>query len=182
MQVIDLITRNTMASIATPATALFASADESRVYAQVGAFLRIIDTGSEPGGRGDSAGRIRRTDRVHAADAARRSITIDVPSEAAVVSQPFEFGGWAANVRGFGGGPGVLTVHVWAFPTSGGDPIFVGSNYGRPRSDVAALFGSSYLNSGYQMTVTIFRLDPTCSGPVRMTSGRVTFRWSPNGG
>ena len=56
-------------------------------------------------------------------------------------------------MRGFGGGPGVLTVHVWAYPANGGDPTFVGSNYGRPRSDVAALFGSSYLNSGYQMTV-----------------------------
>ena len=36
IQVIDLSTRTTTASIATPATSLFASADESRLYASVG--------------------------------------------------------------------------------------------------------------------------------------------------
>ncbi len=153
IQIINLITRTTSPSIATPATSLFASADEARLYASVAAFLRIIDTGlnqvvAEIPLDGD-AGLIALTPPTPTA-----LITIDVPSEGAVVSQPFEFGGWAASVRGFGGGPGVLTVHVWAYPANGANPIFVGSNYGGPRSDVAALFGSSYLNSGYHITVT----------------------------
>lgn len=45
-------------------------------------------------------------------------------------------------------------MHVWAYPASGGSPTFVGApQYFRQRPDVAALFGSAYLPSGYQMTV-----------------------------
>jgi len=50
-------------------------------------------------------------------------------------------------------GPGVSTVHVWAFPAGGGAPTFVGADYGRPRPDVGALFGPSFTNSGYSVSV-----------------------------
>ena len=153
VQMIQLSTRITTGSIATPATSLFASADEARIYSGGAAFLRVIDTALNRVVHeiplDGIAGLIALTPPTPTA-----VITIDVPAENAVVSQPFEFGGWAADVRGFGGGPGVSTVHVWAYPANGGAPTFVGANYGRPRSDVAALFGSSYLNSGYQITVT----------------------------
>ena len=82
------------------------------------------------------------------------AIVIDAPSQGAALGQPFVFGGWAVDVFGYGGGPGIDAVHVWAFPASGASPVFVGAaEYGRPRSDIATLFGPSFLNSGYQMTV-----------------------------
>jgi len=152
IQVIGLSARASVGGIATPATSLVASANEERVYASVAAFLRIVDTSLnqvvDEIPLDGAAGLIALTPPTPTA-----VITVDTPPEGVAISQPFEFGGWSAHVRGFGGGPGILTVHVWAFPTGGGDPIFVGSNYGRPRSDVAALFGSSYLHSGYQVTV-----------------------------
>ena len=82
------------------------------------------------------------------------AVTIDPPRAGTTVQQPFTFGGWAVDVFGFGGGPGIDAVHVWAYPDSGASPIFVGApQYFRPRPDIAAIFGSTYLNSGYQMTV-----------------------------
>jgi hypothetical protein len=81
-------------------------------------------------------------------------IVIDAPSQGAALGQPFVFEGWAVDVFGYGGGPGIDAVHVWAFPASGASPVFVGAaEYGRPRSDIATLFGPTYLNSGYQMIV-----------------------------
>jgi hypothetical protein len=44
---------------------------------------------------------------------------------------------------------------VWAYPLTGGDPIFVGSTaYGGARPDVAALFGDRFRDSGYGLTVS----------------------------
>jgi hypothetical protein len=81
-------------------------------------------------------------------------IIIDAPVHGARVQQPFILGGWAADVFGSTAGPGIDTVHVWAFPANGGSPMFVGAaEYGRPRPDIAALFGAAYLSSGYQMSV-----------------------------
>ena len=40
-------------------------------------------------------------------------------------------------------GPGIDTVHVWAFPANGASPMFLGAaEYGRPRPDVAILLGA----------------------------------------
>jgi YVTN family beta-propeller protein len=81
-------------------------------------------------------------------------VIIDAPAQGARVQQPFVFGGWAVDVFGSIGGPGIDAVHVWAYPASGASPVFVGAaDYGRPRPDVADLFGTLYLGSGYQMTV-----------------------------
>ena len=81
-------------------------------------------------------------------------VIIDTPVEGAHVQQPFLFGGWAADVGGAGTGPGIDTVHVWAFPANGASPLFIGAAvYGLPRPDVAAFLGASYLNAGYQTTV-----------------------------
>jgi hypothetical protein len=43
-------------------------------------------------------------------------------------------------------------VHVWAFPVTGSPATFLGvPAYGRPRPDVAAIFGSQYANSGFRL-------------------------------
>jgi hypothetical protein len=80
---------------------------------------------------------------------------VDVPLSGATLTQPFAVGGWAVDVFGTAGAPGVDAVHVWAFPATGGNAIFVGAaEYGRARPDVAALLGTAYLDSGYQMSVS----------------------------
>ena len=80
-------------------------------------------------------------------------LVVDQPAAGAIVEAPFTFSGWAVDVMGLLPGPGVSTVHVWAFPADGGAPTFVGADYGRPRADVAALYGPSFTNSGYDVTV-----------------------------
>ncbi len=80
------------------------------------------------------------------------SIVIDSPVAGSPLIEPFELRGWAVDAYGFLG-PGVDAVHVWAYPAGGGAPVFVGADYGRPRVDVEGLFGSQYLNSGFQVAV-----------------------------
>ena len=75
-------------------------------------------------------------------------------SPEATGSRSFPLGGWAIDLRSTSG-PGIDVVHVWAYPTSGGSPIFVGApTYAIARADVAAAFGNSrFTNCGYAMTV-----------------------------
>ena len=80
-------------------------------------------------------------------------IVVDQPAAGAVVQQPFSISGWAVDVMGVLPGPGVSTVHVWAFPAGGGAPTFVGADYGRSRPDVGALFGPTFTNAGYSVAV-----------------------------
>jgi len=80
-------------------------------------------------------------------------IAIDTPANNATVSNGFAIAGWAIDL-GASSGTGVSSVQVYAFPTAGGDPIFLGTaTYGGARSDVGALFGSRFTNSGYGLTV-----------------------------
>ena len=81
-------------------------------------------------------------------------MSLDTPSDGATVSVPFAVGGWALDLAATGGTTGVDAVHVWAFPTSGAAPIFVGADYGRARPDVGAVFGPSFTNSGFHLQVT----------------------------
>ena len=47
-------------------------------------------------------------------------------------------------------------IHVWAYPVSGGSPVFVGAAPGRTaRPDVAAAFGGEFLMSGFDFTGTL---------------------------
>jgi hypothetical protein len=83
-------------------------------------------------------------------------MNIDAPGPGAAVGQPFPFGGWAVD-RAATSGTGVDTVHVYAFPNPGsGTPgIFLGAaTYGIPRSDIGALFGAPFTNSGFALTIT----------------------------
>jgi hypothetical protein len=67
-------------------------------------------------------------------------------------------GGWAVDLDA-PAGTGIDTLHVWAYPRAGGDPIFVGAaTYGGARPDVAAVYGDQFKNSGYGLFVR--GLDP----------------------
>jgi len=80
-------------------------------------------------------------------------VVIDTPSPNATVEPAFLIGGWAAELADTAG-TGVDTLHVWAYPVGGGDPVFLGQTaYGGQRSDVAAVYGDRFKNSGYGMVV-----------------------------
>jgi hypothetical protein len=152
--VIDVATRTILTTIpvVNPLEA-GTSLNESRVFVAREFGLSAIDTATDqvvastplPGGPGRLALR---------PPPPFAGVIIDAPVQGARVQQPFIFAGWAVDVFGSLGGPGIDTVHVWAFPATGGSPTFLGAaEYGRPRPDIAALFGAPYRNSGYQLTV-----------------------------
>ncbi len=80
-------------------------------------------------------------------------VTVDTPRNGETVAQPFAVTGLAYHV-GAPAGTGVDQVHVYAFPTSGASPFFIGSPpYGTPRPDAAAI-GAQYVNSGFNQPVS----------------------------
>ena len=80
---------------------------------------------------------------------------IDTPTSGGHVEQPFNVAGWALDL-GAGDGSGIDTVHVWAYPASGGEPIFLGvaAVGGGDRSDVAAVYGKQFSGSAFGLTVS----------------------------
>jgi glucose/arabinose dehydrogenase len=80
-------------------------------------------------------------------------MTIDTPANGATVRQPFLLAGWAIDANA-AAGTGMGTNHVWAFPSSGAAPIFVGVTNQGNRPDVAAYFGSQFAASGYGLNVS----------------------------
>jgi hypothetical protein len=81
-------------------------------------------------------------------------MAIDAPSNGATIGQPFVLGGWAID-RDAATGPGVDAVHVWAYPLSGGSPIFAGTGQlDFERGDIGTIFGAQFTNSGYNVTVS----------------------------
>jgi YVTN family beta-propeller protein len=86
--------------------------------------------------------------------AKQRQITIDTPINGDVGGTPFTIAGWAVNVDA-PSGTGVDAVHVWAWPTSGASPIFLGAaTLGIARPDIAAVFGSQFNAAGFSLVVT----------------------------
>ena len=80
---------------------------------------------------------------------------IDTPARAERCRS--QVGGWALDRNAPAGtGTGVDAVHVHAYPNGGsGTPIFLGAAvYGNGRSDVAAIYGSQFMNSGYNLACT----------------------------
>lgn len=76
---------------------------------------------------------------------------VDSPANGSRVSgNGFGISGWAIDA-GSTSGPGVNMVHMWAYPTSGAAPTFLGSAaYGSARADVAAAFGNArFAPSGF---------------------------------
>jgi Tol biopolymer transport system component len=80
-------------------------------------------------------------------------VVIDLPRANAVVSSPFMIGGWAVDLDATEG-TGVTTLHAWAYPATGGAPIFLGATaYGGARPDVAAVQGDRFTDSGFGLIV-----------------------------
>lgn len=83
-------------------------------------------------------------------------MSIEVPAPSTSVNQTFSMSGWAIDYAA-ASGTGVSTLHVWAYPNpgSGQAPIFLGVPAFGNRGDVAAQFGSEFLNSGWSLTATL---------------------------
>jgi Tol biopolymer transport system component len=80
-------------------------------------------------------------------------VVIDTPRARTDMRAPFLVAGWAVDLDAVGG-TGVTTLHAWAFPVSGGVPIFLGATaYGGVRPDVAAVHGDRFRNSGFGLIV-----------------------------
>jgi hypothetical protein len=83
-----------------------------------------------------------------------RRMNIDTPTPGETVGAVFALGGWAFDGSGVDGA-GIDTLHVWAYPSDGGDPIWLGvaqNNGARP--DVGAAFGARFARSGFGLRVT----------------------------
>jgi hypothetical protein len=80
-------------------------------------------------------------------------IVVDNPVEASMVPGTFTIGGWTLDRRS-ANGIGIDALHVYAYPVTGAAPIFVSAVIpGSLRSDVAAVYGTRYRNSGFNFTV-----------------------------
>jgi len=81
-------------------------------------------------------------------------MAIDTPQAGALVDQPYVIAGWAIDLAATEGS-GIDTVHVWAYPTTGGAPNFLGeANIGDARPDVAATYGPQFERSSYSLVTT----------------------------
>jgi glucose/arabinose dehydrogenase len=78
---------------------------------------------------------------------------VETPVANTEVAPRFTMGGWAVDLDSTSG-TGVDTVHVWA-TLEGGATQFAGvATYGTARSDIAAAYGSRFLNSGWTLNVS----------------------------
>jgi subtilisin family serine protease len=113
-------------------------------------------------------------------------VVIDTPRSQQDMPQPFLLGGWAADLDA-AVGTGIDTLHVWAYPLTGGTPVFLGTvTYGGERPDVAAIHGDQYRGSGYGLIVkglapgnydlAVFAWSNVSGGFVPATGVRVTVR------
>jgi len=86
----------------------------------------------------------------------RPLMSLDVPTANATVQASFAISGWALDA-GSPSGTGVDAVHVWAFPTSGASPIFLGAaSLGVGRPDVGAYIGDGRFSpSGFGLSATL---------------------------
>ena len=79
-------------------------------------------------------------------------VEIDTPRSQQDIGQPFVLAGWAADLDA-ATGTGIDTLHVWAYPLTGGAPIFLGTpTLGGVRPDVAAVHGGQFRNAGFALT------------------------------
>ena len=80
-------------------------------------------------------------------------VVVDTPRPQQDAAQPFALAGWAIDLDA-AAGTGVDALHVWAYPLTGGPPIFLGAaDYGGSRPDVAAVHGPRFHASGYGLLV-----------------------------
>jgi len=82
-------------------------------------------------------------------------IDLDTPQANMLVTSAFEVGGWALD-QAATSGTGVDAIQFYVFPNAGADPgVFIGEGkLGIARADVAGIFGSQFINSGFHYTIT----------------------------
>ena len=117
-------------------------------------------------------------------------VVIDMFGTHQVVGQPFEIGGWAADLDA-DAGTGVDTLHVWAYPVAADgqhrDPQFLGvADSGGSRPDVAAIHGARFRATGYGLEVrdlpagtydlAVFAWSTVTGGFVPASTVRVTVK------
>jgi hypothetical protein len=80
-------------------------------------------------------------------------MAVDTPVSGASVPARFVVAGWALDLAA-ADGSGIDTVHVWAYPTKGQAPVFLGvAVYGDLRPDVGAVYGEQMGRSSYSLLV-----------------------------
>jgi hypothetical protein len=82
-------------------------------------------------------------------------LSIDMPQTGQSILGALTVAGWAADQRATSGS-GVDAVNVWAYPDPGSGrlPQFLGTaRYGDMRTDVGALLGTRFRNSGFELTI-----------------------------
>lgn len=81
-------------------------------------------------------------------------VHVDAPSASQTLSPPFLVRGWAVDLRS-ASGPGVPFVQVFAFSTTTSDAYYLGwATVGaEARTDVQAMYGSNFLNSGFNLSM-----------------------------
>jgi len=78
-------------------------------------------------------------------------MVIDTPVLGDTVDGSVFISGWALDLAA-AEGTGIDTVHVWAYPATGADPIFLGvAATGDARPDVAAIFGGQFTGSSFSL-------------------------------
>ncbi len=131
----------------------------------------IVTLGRNTVNGGWEVARVRRVN----VDPALR-IGIDTPAEGASgTSGDMWLVGWAIDRRSTSG-VGVNSIQVYAYPMGGGPPIFVGATAPHmERTDIAAAYGSRFLDSGYSVLIT--NLTPRNYNLAVVARSTVTGTW-----
>jgi hypothetical protein len=81
-------------------------------------------------------------------------IAVDYPTPGLVVTSAFEVAGWALDAAS-AAGTGVDSVQFYIIPAGASAGVFIGTgSYGKPRADLAAIYGSRFTNCGFHFTIT----------------------------
>jgi hypothetical protein len=82
-------------------------------------------------------------------------MNVDLPANNTSLPGSVTVAGWAIDL-GAPEGSGVSTVHVWAWPTTGASPTFLGAASAVSRPDVGAAFGNArFGQGGFAVTATL---------------------------
>jgi hypothetical protein len=78
-------------------------------------------------------------------------VRVEAPSNGTRVRQPFTITGYALDPSA--ANPGIGTIHVWAFSSTGQARFLGVANYGLSRPDIAAIYGPQFTATGYSIAV-----------------------------
>ena len=110
-------------------------------------FLGAFDLTFDPAT--GSAGSVR----VRAVVGPPMRLVIDTPASSSIVESRFTVSGWAVDLASRSGS-GVDSVHVWAYPSGGGPPLWLGvAAIGSPRPEVGTLYGSTFADASFSLVV-----------------------------